>query len=31
MTEVERTDRASIFVSDGYISLALLFQRAEFL
>jgi catechol 2,3-dioxygenase-like lactoylglutathione lyase family enzyme len=29
MKEVERTDRASIFVSDGYISLALLFQRAE--
>ena len=29
MKEVERTDRSSIFVSDGYISLALLFQRAE--
>jgi len=29
MKEVERTDRASIFVSDGYISLALLYQRAE--
>jgi len=29
MKEVERSDRSSIFVSDGYISLALLFQRAE--
>ncbi|HLN85938.1 MAG TPA: VOC family protein [Candidatus Limnocylindrales bacterium] len=29
MKEVERTDRSSIFVSDGYINLALLYQRTE--
>lgn len=29
MKEVERTDRSSIFVSDGYICLALLYQRTE--
>ena len=29
MKEVERTDRSSIFVSDGYINLALLYQRKE--
>jgi catechol 2,3-dioxygenase-like lactoylglutathione lyase family enzyme len=29
MREVERTDRSSIFVSDGYINLALLYQRKE--
>ncbi|MGH7772015.1 MAG: VOC family protein [Candidatus Binatia bacterium] len=29
MKEVSRTDRSSIFVSDGYFNLALLFQRAE--
>ena len=29
MTEVERTDRSSIFVSDGYFNLALLYQRKE--
>jgi catechol-2,3-dioxygenase len=29
MNEVERTDRSSIFVSDGYFNLALLFQRKE--
>lgn len=29
MKEVERTDRSSIFVSDGYFNLALLFQRKE--
>jgi catechol 2,3-dioxygenase-like lactoylglutathione lyase family enzyme len=29
MREVERTDRSSIFVSDGYINVALLFQRKE--
>ncbi len=29
MKEVERTDRASIFVSDGYFNLALLYQRTE--
>ena len=29
MKEVEKTDRSSIFVSDGYFNLALLFQRKE--
>lgn len=29
MKEVERTDRSSIFVSDGYFNLALLYQRPE--
>lgn len=29
MKEVQRSDRSSIFVSDGYFSLALLFQRRE--
>jgi catechol 2,3-dioxygenase-like lactoylglutathione lyase family enzyme len=29
MREVDRTDRSSIFVSDGYINVALLFQRKE--
>lgn len=29
MKEVSRSDRSSIFVSDGYFNLALLFQRAE--
>ncbi len=29
MKEVDRTDRASIFVSDGYFNLALLYQRKE--
>ena len=29
MKEVERTDRSSIFVSDGYCNLALLYQRKE--
>jgi catechol-2,3-dioxygenase len=29
MKEVERSDRSSIFVSDGYINLALLYQRKE--
>jgi catechol-2,3-dioxygenase len=29
MNEVERTDRSSIFVSDGYLNLALLYQRKE--
>ena len=29
MKEVERTDRSSIFVSDGYLNLALLYQRNE--
>jgi len=29
MKEIERTDRSSIFVSDGYINLALLYQRKE--
>lgn len=29
MQEVARSDRSSIFVSDGYFNLALLFQRAE--
>ena len=29
MREVERTDRGSIFVTDGYINVALLFQRKE--
>jgi catechol 2,3-dioxygenase-like lactoylglutathione lyase family enzyme len=29
MREVDRTDRSSIFVSDGYINVALLFQRSE--
>jgi hypothetical protein len=29
MKEVERTDRSSIFVSDGYLNLALLYQREE--
>jgi catechol-2,3-dioxygenase len=28
MKEVDRTDRSSIFVSDGYFNLALLYQRA---
>jgi len=29
MKEVDRTDRSSIFVSDGYLNLALLYQRSE--
>jgi catechol 2,3-dioxygenase-like lactoylglutathione lyase family enzyme len=29
MKEVERTDRSSIFVSDSYLNLALLYQRKE--
>jgi catechol 2,3-dioxygenase-like lactoylglutathione lyase family enzyme len=29
LKEVERTDRSSIFVSDGYFNLALLYQRKE--
>ena len=29
MSEVEKTDRSSIFVSDGYFNLALLYQRKE--
>ncbi|HKY06670.1 MAG TPA: VOC family protein [Candidatus Binatia bacterium] len=29
MKEVDRTDRSSIFVSDGYVNLALLYQRKE--
>lgn len=29
MKEVDRTDRSSIFVSDGYLNLALLYQRTE--
>jgi len=29
MKEVEKTDRSSIFVSDGYFNLALLYQRSE--
>jgi catechol 2,3-dioxygenase-like lactoylglutathione lyase family enzyme len=29
MREVDRTDRSSIFVSDGYINMALLYQRTE--
>jgi catechol 2,3-dioxygenase-like lactoylglutathione lyase family enzyme len=29
MREVDRTDRGSVFVSDGYINLALLLQRRE--
>lgn len=29
MKEVERSERASIFVSDGYLNLALLYQRAD--
>lgn len=29
LKEVERTDRSSIFVSDGYLNLALLYQRRE--
>ena len=29
MREVEKTDRSSIFVSDGYFNLALLYQRKE--
>jgi catechol-2,3-dioxygenase len=29
MNVVDRTDRSSIFVSDGYINLALLYQRSE--
>jgi catechol 2,3-dioxygenase-like lactoylglutathione lyase family enzyme len=29
MKEIERTDRSSIFVSDGYLNLALLYQRKE--
>ncbi len=29
MKAVDRTDRSSIFVSDGYINLALLYQRSE--
>jgi catechol 2,3-dioxygenase-like lactoylglutathione lyase family enzyme len=29
MKEVERTDRSSIFVSDGYFNLALLYKRTE--
>ena len=29
MKGVERTDRSSIFVSDGYVNLALLYQRKE--
>ena len=29
LKEVERTDRSSVFVSDGYLNLALLYQRKE--
>jgi catechol-2,3-dioxygenase len=29
MKEVDRTDRSSIFVSDGYLNLALLYERKE--
>jgi len=29
MNVVDRTDRSSIFVSDGYLNLALLYQRSE--
>jgi catechol 2,3-dioxygenase-like lactoylglutathione lyase family enzyme len=29
MKEIEKTDRSSIFVSDGYFNLALLYQRKE--
>jgi hypothetical protein len=29
MKEVERSDRSSIFVSDGYFNLALLYKRTE--
>jgi catechol 2,3-dioxygenase-like lactoylglutathione lyase family enzyme len=29
MKEVQRSDRSSIFVSDGYLNLALLYQRTE--
>jgi catechol 2,3-dioxygenase-like lactoylglutathione lyase family enzyme len=29
MKEIEETDRSSIFVSDGYFNLALLYQRKE--
>src|SRR6185436_12585563 len=29
MKEVEKTDRSSVFVSDGYFNLALLYQRKE--
>lgn len=29
MKEIDRTDRSSIFVSDGYFNLALLYQRKE--
>jgi catechol 2,3-dioxygenase-like lactoylglutathione lyase family enzyme len=29
MKEVDRTDRSSIFVSDGYFNLALLYQRSD--
>jgi catechol 2,3-dioxygenase-like lactoylglutathione lyase family enzyme len=29
MKEVDKTDRSSIFVSDGYLNLALLYQRKE--
>ena len=29
MKEVQRSDRSSIFLSDGYVNLALLFQRKE--
>jgi catechol 2,3-dioxygenase-like lactoylglutathione lyase family enzyme len=29
MREVDRTDRSSIFVSDGYFNLALLYQRSD--
>lgn len=29
MREVQKTDRSSIFVSDGYLNLALLYQRRE--
>lgn len=29
MKEIDRTDRSSIFVSDGYFNLALLYQRTE--
>lgn len=29
MKEIEKTDRSSIFVSDGYVNLALLYQRKE--
>jgi catechol 2,3-dioxygenase-like lactoylglutathione lyase family enzyme len=29
MSEVDKTDRSSIFVSDGYLNLALLYQRKE--